>query len=31
MKGVKFQNFRDAGDPVEAAARYDEQGADEVT
>ena len=31
MKGVRFQNLRDAGDPVEAAARYDEQGADEVT
>jgi imidazole glycerol-phosphate synthase subunit HisF len=31
VKGVHFQNLRDAGDPVEAAARYDEQGADEVT
>src|SRR5512133_3753109 len=31
VKGIKFQNLRDAGDPVEAAARYDEQGADEVT
>jgi cyclase len=31
VKGVRFQNLRDAGDPVEAAARYDEQGADEVT
>src|SRR5512142_3450865 len=31
VKGVKFQNLRDAGDPVEAEARYDEQGADEVT
>jgi len=31
VKGVKFLNLRDAGDPVEAAARYDEQGADEVT
>jgi cyclase len=31
VKGVKFRNLRDAGDPVEAAARYDEQGADEVT
>jgi imidazole glycerol-phosphate synthase subunit HisF len=31
VKGVKFQNLRDAGDPVEAAARYDQQGADEVT
>jgi cyclase len=31
VKGVNFQNLRDAGDPVEAAARYDAQGADEVT
>jgi cyclase len=31
VKGVKFMNLRDAGDPVEAAARYDAQGADEVT
>ncbi len=31
VKGVHFKNLRDAGDPVEAAARYDEQGADEVT
>ncbi len=31
VKGVKFQNLRDAGDPVEAAARYDAQGADEIT
>lgn len=31
VKGVRFENLRDAGDPVEAAARYDEQGADEVT
>ena len=31
VKGVKFLNLRDAGDPVEAAARYDAQGADEVT
>ncbi len=30
VKGVKFLNLRDAGDPVEAAARYDAQGADEV-
>ncbi len=30
-KGVKFLNLRDAGDPVEAASRYDAQGADEVT
>ncbi len=31
VKGVNFLNLRDAGDPVEAAARYDDQGADEVT
>jgi cyclase len=31
VKGVNFVNLRDAGDPVEAAARYDAQGADEVT
>ncbi len=31
VKGVKFLNLRDAGDPVEAASRYDAQGADEVT
>jgi cyclase len=30
VKGVKFLNLRDAGDPVEAASRYDAQGADEV-
>jgi len=30
VKGVNFLNLRDAGDPVEIAARYDEQGADEV-
>lgn len=30
VKGVKFQDIRDAGDPVELAARYDAQGADEV-
>ncbi len=30
VKGVKFVNLRDAGDPVEAAARYDAQGADEI-
>lgn len=30
VKGVNFLNLRDAGDPVEAAARYDAQGADEV-
>ncbi len=31
VKGIKFVNIRDAGDPVEVAKRYDEQGADEVT
>lgn len=31
VKGVNFTNLRDAGDPVELAARYNEQGADEVT
>ena len=30
VKGVNFVDIRDAGDPVELAARYDEQGADEV-
>ena len=31
VKGVKFVGLRDAGDPVEIARRYDEQGADELT
>lgn len=31
VKGVKFQNLRDAGDPVELAQRYDRAGADELT
>ncbi len=31
VKGVNFVDIRDAGDPVEVAARYDEQGADEIT
>lgn len=31
VKGVKFVEIRDAGDPVEIAKRYDEQGADEIT
>ena len=31
VKGVNFQNLRDAGDPVELAATYYEQGADELT
>src|SRR6059036_1657645 len=30
VKGVNFVDLRDAGDPVELAARYDEMGADEV-
>jgi cyclase len=30
VKGVNFVELRDAGDPVEIAARYDEQGADEL-
>src|SRR4029077_10931492 len=30
VKGVNFVNLRDAGDPVEIARRYDEQGADEL-
>lgn len=30
VKGVKFVNFRDAGDPVELAKEYDRQGADEL-
>ena len=31
VKGVNFQGLKDAGDPVELAARYDAQGADEIT
>jgi cyclase len=31
VKGVNFVSLRDAGDPVEVAKRYDEQGADEIT
>ncbi len=31
VKGVNFENLRDAGDPVELAAVYDGQGADELT
>ncbi|MDU0349816.1 HisA/HisF-related TIM barrel protein, partial [Actinomyces sp. MRS3W] len=31
VKGVNFAGLRDAGDPVELAARYDAQGADEIT
>ncbi|MEM1060810.1 MAG: imidazole glycerol phosphate synthase subunit HisF [Planctomycetota bacterium] len=30
VKGVNFVNLRDAGDPVDVAARYEEQGADEL-
>lgn len=30
VKGVRFQNLRDEGDPVEAATRYDQAGADEL-
>jgi cyclase len=30
VKGVRFEGLRDAGDPVEQAARYDREGADEV-
>lgn len=31
VKGVNFVELRDAGDPVEIARRYDDQGADELT
>ena len=31
VKGVNFENLRDAGDPVELARRYDGEGADEIT
>ncbi|MDR2785415.1 MAG: imidazole glycerol phosphate synthase subunit HisF [Treponema sp.] len=31
VKGVKFKGIRDAGDPVELARRYNEEGADELT
>ena len=31
VKGVNFVELRDAGDPIEIARRYDEQGADELT
>tara|TARA_R110002124_G_scaffold72496_6_gene193943 strand:- start:8787 stop:9557 length:771 start_codon:yes stop_codon:yes gene_type:complete len=31
VKGVKFLDIRDAGDPVEVAKRYNEEGADEIT
>ncbi len=31
VKGVRFVDIRDAGDPVEVARKYDQQGADEIT
>ena len=31
VKGVNFLNIRDAGDPLEIAKRYDDEGADEIT
>ncbi len=31
VKGVQFVNIKDAGDPVEVAKRYDDEGADEIT
>ena len=31
VKGVNFENLRDAGDPVELARRYNAAGADEIT
>jgi len=31
VKGIKFIDIKDAGDPVEAAKRYDNEGADEIT
>jgi len=31
VKGVQFVDIRDAGDPIEIAKRYDQQGADELT
>ncbi len=31
VKGVNFVDIRDAGDPVEVAARYNREGADEIT
>ena len=31
VKGVRFQGLRDAGDPIELAAQYESQGADELT
>ncbi|MEE9584334.1 MAG: HisA/HisF-related TIM barrel protein, partial [Candidatus Brocadiales bacterium] len=31
VKGTRFLDLRDAGDPVEVAAFYDREGADEIT
>ncbi|MET4757112.1 imidazole glycerol phosphate synthase subunit HisF [Endozoicomonas sp. NE40] len=31
VKGVQFVDIRDAGDPVEVARRYNDEGADEIT
>ena len=31
VKGVNFVGIRDAGDPVEVARRYNDEGADEIT
>ncbi len=31
VKGINFEGLRDAGDPLESAARYDSEGADEIT
>ena len=31
VKGVQFLDIRDAGDPVEIAKRYNQEGADEIT
>ncbi len=31
VKGVNFVGLRDAGDPVEVAKRYNQEGADEIT
>ena len=31
VKGVNFIDIKDAGDPVEVAKRYNDQGADEIT
>ncbi|MEF8832855.1 MAG: HisA/HisF-related TIM barrel protein, partial [Candidatus Thermoplasmatota archaeon] len=30
VKGVNFENIRDAGDPVELAKRYEDEGVDEI-